>query len=86
LEWGRKVCHIFSPRRKIVLFFLAGHLHAGVSERLYSYFADSDKWEAFPDTKRALDQIKSAGLKLGAISNFDERLGTMIRACDYYKR
>ena len=55
--------------------FLAGNLHAAVGERLYSYFADSDKWEAFPDTRRALDQIKNAGLKLGAISNFDERLG-----------
>ncbi len=64
-------------------FSVAGNLHAAVGERLYSYFADSDKWEAFPDTKRALDQIKSTGLKLGAISNFDERLGTMIHACDY---
>ena len=73
------MCHTVSfPQHKIVLFFfsLAGNIHAAVGERLYSYFADSDKWEAFPDTRRALNQIKSAGLKLGAISNFDERLGT----------
>ena len=61
----------------VKLFSLAGSLHAAVGERLYSYFADSAKWEAFPDTRKALERIKSAGLKLGAISNFDERLGTV---------
>lgn len=74
---------MFSPQHKIIFLVLAGDLHAAVGERLYSYFADSDKWEAFPDTRGALEQIKSAGLKLGAISNFDERLGTKIHTCDY---
>ena len=69
------MCHTFSFNHVLLDIFLAGNLHAAVGERLYSYFADSDKWEAFPDTRRALDQIKNAGLKLGAISNFDERLG-----------
>lgn len=70
----------------VKLFSLAGNLHATVGERLYSYFADSDKWEAFPDTKRALQQIKNAGLKLGAISNFDERLGTRLKTYVQYKK
>ena len=70
---------MFFPFLDVKMFSLsAGNLHAAVGERLYSYFADLDKWEAFPDTRRALEQLKSTGLKLGAISNFDERLGTKI--------
>ena len=58
--------------------FRVGDLHAQVGKRLYSYFAKPEKWEVFSDTKKALKSIKMAGLKLGAISNFDERLGMYV--------
>lgn len=48
---------------------------------MYGYFADSEKWEAFSDTKVTLESIKMAGMKVGAISNFDERLGTIMCGC-----
>ena len=73
-------CFLIHSSTQDPFFSLVGNLHAAVGERLYSYFADSDKWETFPDTRSALDRIKTAGLKLGAISNFDERLGTKIHA------
>ena len=55
---------------------LAGNLHAAVGKRLYSYFSDAGKWETFPETRRALERLRDSGLKLGAVSNFDERLGS----------
>lgn len=74
-----------SPTLLFLTGGVSGDLHTKVGERLYSYFADPVRWEVFPDTKKSLEKIKMAGLKLGAISNFDERLGlSMIHASSSY--
>ena len=50
---------------------------AGISERLYTGFTGAENWLVFPDVQPALQQMKAAGVLLGAISNFDERLSEL---------
>jgi putative hydrolase of the HAD superfamily len=46
---------------------------------LYRRFAQADAWRIFDDVLPALEFLKSRGLKLGIISNWDERLRPMLR-------
>jgi putative hydrolase of the HAD superfamily len=46
---------------------------------LYDRFAQADAWRIFDDVFPALEFLKSRGLKLGIISNWDERLRPMLR-------
>lgn len=39
-------------------------------------------FQVFPDSKKALESCSSLGLKLGVVSNFDNRLETILTACD----
>ena len=41
---------------------------------LYARFASPDVWRIFPDVLPTLDALAARGLKLGVISNWDERL------------
>lgn len=41
---------------------------------LYEDFSGSRNWQVFPDVIPSLINLKSAGVLLGAISNFDDRL------------
>lgn len=50
---------------------------AGISERLYTGFTGADYWRVFPDVHPALQQMQAAGVTVGVISNFDERLGEL---------
>lgn len=45
-----------------------------IANHLYIHFASSKGWEIIPGTVDALDSLKSRGLRLGVISNFDNRL------------
>jgi putative hydrolase of the HAD superfamily len=47
-------------------------------ERLYDKFRDSQGWMLFPETYDVLKQLKSFGLKLGIISNFDSRIYSVL--------
>ena len=46
-----------------------------ISGQLYRDFATPQKWEVYHDVHHTLNQLKSNGVLLGVISNFDERLG-----------
>ena len=46
---------------------------------LYRRFAEPDAWQVFDDVCPCLDALASAGLKLGVISNWDQRLVPLLR-------
>jgi putative hydrolase of the HAD superfamily len=46
---------------------------------LYGRFAEADAWRIFEDVLPALDALASRGIKLGVISNWDERLRELLR-------
>src|SRR5262249_8907728 len=43
-------------------------------DELYDNFRSSQGWMLFPETRDVLKELKSLGLKLGIISNFDTRI------------
>lgn len=45
---------------------------------LYDRFARADAWEVFPDVRPALAELRRRGLRLGVISNWDERLPLLL--------
>ena len=51
-------------------------------EQLFSYFGDPVNWVPLPETHDILGRIKSAGLRLGVISNFDYRLYRILDGLD----
>ena len=48
-----------------------------ICRQLYKEFAGPQRWEVFPDVPKALQQLRSNGVVLGVVSNFDERLGKL---------
>jgi len=46
---------------------------------IYSHFATAAPWHLFEDVVPCLTKLKSRGLKLGIISNWDNRLGPLLR-------
>jgi len=46
---------------------------------LYRRFIDPDTWRVFDDVPPALELLKNRGLKLGVISNWDDRLEPLLR-------
>lgn len=48
---------------------------ADINHKLYSDFSGADNWEVFPDVHPTLEEVKAAGISLGVVSNFDDRLG-----------
>ena len=46
---------------------------------LYDRFASPDSWRIFPDVLPTLDALAVRGLKLGVISNWDERLRPLLK-------
>ncbi|XP_029990714.1 haloacid dehalogenase-like hydrolase domain-containing protein 3 isoform X1 [Sphaeramia orbicularis] len=52
-----------------------------ISLNLYHNFSNADNWEVYPDTQKALKSCSALGLKLGVVSNFDNRLEEILRAC-----
>src|SRR5205823_7777747 len=43
-------------------------------DEVYDRFRDSQGWILFPETRAVLDELKQRRLKLGVISNFDDRI------------
>jgi putative hydrolase of the HAD superfamily len=71
-EWAQLVDDIFTgltPALPSETFF----------PELYSTFARRDAWRVFDDVVPTLDQLASRGIKLGIISNWDERLRSLLR-------
>ena len=52
----------------------------GMSGRLYSEFCGAGCWEVYADVPPTLTALKERGMTLGVVSNFDERLGTLLQS------
>jgi putative hydrolase of the HAD superfamily len=50
----------------------------GYFEALYDAFAQADAWRIFPDTLPTLDALRTHGLHVGIISNWDQRLRPLL--------
>jgi putative hydrolase of the HAD superfamily len=48
-------------------------------DELYARFASPEVWRIFPDVLHTLDALAARGLKLGVISNWDERLRPLLK-------
>jgi putative hydrolase of the HAD superfamily len=53
---------------------------------LYQRFARPETWVVYPDAVPALDAMRSLGLRLAVISNFDERLPDLLAGLDLARR
>lgn len=53
---------------------------------LYDRFTEPAAWHIFPDVVPALDFLERRGLKLGIISNWDDRLRPLLRGLRLYER
>jgi putative hydrolase of the HAD superfamily len=53
---------------------------------LFHRFARPDAWMVFPDAVPALEAMRSMGLRLAVISNFDERLPDLLAGLDLARR
>ena len=51
-------------------------------EEVYDQFRDSRGWRLFPETREVLEELKRKRLKIGAISNFDSRLYSVMKDLD----
>jgi putative hydrolase of the HAD superfamily len=49
-------------------------------ENVFQKFSDSQGWILFPEAREVLEELKSRRLKLGIISNFDDRLYSVMRS------
>ncbi len=66
------------------IFFSAGVVtdHKSVeilSNKLYAHFYTGDGWMVYPHSHSMLQLMKDKGLQLGVLSNFDERLGRIMK-------
>lgn len=55
---------------------------------IYKAFAEPSAWRIFPDVLRALNALRNANMRMGIISNWDERLRPLLRALhlsDYFE-
>ncbi|EFJ39299.1 hypothetical protein VOLCADRAFT_84971 [Volvox carteri f. nagariensis] len=50
-----------------------------VSEAIYQYYARAEAWHVVPGAVEALQRLKSAGVLLAVVSNFDTRLRPLLR-------
>jgi putative hydrolase of the HAD superfamily len=49
---------------------------------LFDYFALTDPWVLYPEVPQVLSELKSLGIELAIISNFDSRLYVLIKALE----
>jgi dihydrofolate synthase/folylpolyglutamate synthase len=55
---------------------------AGLFSALYGHFASAAPWRIFDDVEPCLRELKRRGIKLGIISNWDDRLRPLLRALE----
>ena len=51
-------------------------------DHLFQHFATAVPWDLYSDTVTTLQEIRSAGISLGIISNFDSRLHKVLQALE----
>lgn len=49
---------------------------------LYAWFATAGPWHVYPEVPAALQALRDAGIQLGILSNFDDRLPGLLEALD----
>ncbi len=49
-----------------------------LARRVYEEFGDPRRWRAYPDVMPAFERLKARGLRLGIISNWDNRLRAVL--------
>ena len=47
---------------------------------LYAHYAEAHAWRVFPEVPGVLEALRSRGLRLGVVSNFDSRLPSLLAA------
>lgn len=74
--WQNFVCKVFLSAG------YRGRLSSlnGVSDELWNRFKEGLEWDVIPHSHESLSALKSAGIKLGVVSNFDERLEKTLSA------
>ena len=75
IAWAELVDEVFTgliPEAPSRTFFPA----------LYERFAEADAWRIFEDVVPTLDTLALRGIKLGVISNWDERLRELLRGLE----
>jgi REG-2-like HAD superfamily hydrolase len=80
-EWAALVATTFGS-------LLSGPPSEACFDELYARFGEPAAWRIFEDVKEALEPLASGGLKLGVISNWDERLRPLLHALklhDYFE-
>jgi REG-2-like HAD superfamily hydrolase len=50
-----------------------------IGDTLYTRFTRKQGWDLYPNSHNILKSIKKKGIKMGVISNFDERLGDILK-------
>jgi putative hydrolase of the HAD superfamily len=51
-------------------------------EHVFEVFADPVSWKLFPEVLQTLEALRSRGLELGIVSNFDSRLFNVLRGLE----
>jgi putative hydrolase of the HAD superfamily len=49
---------------------------------LFDHFATADPWVVYPETTQVLSQLKTLGIELAIVSNFDSRLYAVLEALE----
>jgi dihydrofolate synthase/folylpolyglutamate synthase len=55
---------------------------AGFFSELYEQFTEATSWRVYDDVRPCLERLRQNGIKLGAISNWDERLRPLLKALE----
>ena len=62
-----------------VVFRTLGQENDACFEELFAIFASSTVWHVFPDVEETLREARARGLHVGVISNWDERLRSLLQ-------
>jgi putative hydrolase of the HAD superfamily len=76
-EWGEVVDAAFSGLTEL-------QPSGSFFSEVYDRFSEPGTWHVFDDVLPTLDELASQGIKLGVISNWDERLRTLLRRLGFY--
>lgn len=86
--WRAKVTFDYSVAawRELVRFvfgeLIAGDISESLFQDLYNRFRQPSAWYVFEDVRPTLSKLRECGLKLGLISNWDDRLGPLLNALE----
>ncbi|DAZ93694.1 TPA: hypothetical protein N0F65_009245 [Lagenidium giganteum] len=74
--WTRVILDSLPPE---CLDGLGAAAHVTLAHSLYAYYATADAWAVFPEVPSLLQRLRADGVRIGVISDFDERLPSLLR-------